>query len=61
MADDEIIAGKRPSSDREILVDTMALESNFNSMEGTVREAGYLKKSDLVGEKVTIGLLENSP
>lgn len=57
VADDEIIAGKRPSSDREILVDTMALESNFNSMEGTVREAGYLKKSDLVGEKVTIGAL----
>lgn len=55
--DECIVAGRKPSSEREILIDTMALEKNFNSVEGTVKEAGYMTKEDLVGEKVTIGPL----
>lgn len=51
----DITAGSMPKNDREILVDTSALTPNFYGQEGTLIQAGFSQKSDLVGQKVRIG------
>lgn len=54
---DQLIEGKMPKNNREILVDTWALTSNFTGEDGTLPQAGFKNKKDIIGQNVDLGLL----
>ena len=54
---EQLIKGKMPKNKREILVDTWALDFNFTGEEGTLPQAGFKNKEDVIGQKIDMGPL----
>lgn len=54
---EQLIKGKMPKNKRELLVDTWALDFNFTGEEGTLPQAGFKNKEDVIGQKIDMGPL----